>query len=351
MPKRKTCACAPAPRRGFTLIEVLVVVAIIALLIALLMPALASAREQARRTVCLSNLKQVSTGVQLWKAEQMMKKERVTTNFGWATYAFRTTKESRPIFTCPTDTKPFALPPVYADVYDGSTYHGRTASDGVFNHSWIKPGDVYEVDIQDSVDERYFGRDAATGDTDLVLTYTAPQGADYAEVRVKSIESGWKFNVFGHNGRALWQNVTGNSTSVPGSYQLPLLFMSYGANAAAGLTSVKGNPILLIENSKPGIFPESYAGMGSAGGGQPNDDLRQALRFRHGPRADSMYKDPKDLSYVARRSLNAAFLDGHVEGLSNSQIIGTGSQVIGNDLQWFRSTWLGNRGTTPTLSY
>lgn len=45
--------------RAFTLIEVLVVVAILALLIAVLLPSLASARERARCTMCLANLKQI----------------------------------------------------------------------------------------------------------------------------------------------------------------------------------------------------------------------------------------------------------------------------------------------------
>ena len=45
-------------KRGFTLIELLVVIAIIAILAAILFPVFARAREAARKTVCISNLKQ-----------------------------------------------------------------------------------------------------------------------------------------------------------------------------------------------------------------------------------------------------------------------------------------------------
>lgn len=47
-------------RRGFTLIEILIVIAIIALLAAILFPVFARARENARRASCLTNLKQIA---------------------------------------------------------------------------------------------------------------------------------------------------------------------------------------------------------------------------------------------------------------------------------------------------
>ena len=47
-------------RRGFTLVELLVVIAIIAVLMAILMPALNRVREQGKRAVCLSNVKQLA---------------------------------------------------------------------------------------------------------------------------------------------------------------------------------------------------------------------------------------------------------------------------------------------------
>jgi prepilin-type N-terminal cleavage/methylation domain-containing protein/prepilin-type processing-associated H-X9-DG protein len=70
-----TASLSPRPstnasvRSGFTLIELLVVIAIIAILAAILFPVFAQAREKARQTTCASNLKQMSTGLAMYRQD------------------------------------------------------------------------------------------------------------------------------------------------------------------------------------------------------------------------------------------------------------------------------------------
>jgi prepilin-type N-terminal cleavage/methylation domain-containing protein len=54
---------------GFTLIELLVVIAIIAILAAILFPVFAKAREKARQTACLSNMKQIGMGLMMYRQD------------------------------------------------------------------------------------------------------------------------------------------------------------------------------------------------------------------------------------------------------------------------------------------
>jgi prepilin-type N-terminal cleavage/methylation domain-containing protein len=54
-----------AGRRGFNLVELLVVIGIIALLVQLLMPGVQSSREAARRTTCKNQLRQLGVAAQL----------------------------------------------------------------------------------------------------------------------------------------------------------------------------------------------------------------------------------------------------------------------------------------------
>src|SRR5438128_6726307 len=80
---------------GFTLIELLVVIAIIAILAAILFPVFARAREQARKASCLSNLRQIGTGILMYAQDfdDVLPPPRIGTeftlsHFGWADLVF-----------------------------------------------------------------------------------------------------------------------------------------------------------------------------------------------------------------------------------------------------------------------
>src|SRR3990170_5499085 len=83
-----TCTHGVA-RRGFTLIELLVVIAIIAILAAILFPVFARARENARRSSCQSNEKQIALGFKQYIQDN---NEKYPASGGWRTAILDYTK-------------------------------------------------------------------------------------------------------------------------------------------------------------------------------------------------------------------------------------------------------------------
>ena len=94
--------------RGFTLIELLVVIAIIAILAAILFPVFGRARENARRTSCLSNLKQIGLSF----AQYTQDYDR-TLAYGQTEATCPRTRlnpytKSNQVWVCPSETNPAA---------------------------------------------------------------------------------------------------------------------------------------------------------------------------------------------------------------------------------------------------
>ncbi len=108
---------SPKITKAFTLIELLVVIAIIAILAAILFPVFARARENARRTSCLSNLKQIGLGVIQYTQDYDEKFPQVnvstagnatkvapyTVPYGWAD-ALQPYLKSTQLYQCPSDS-------------------------------------------------------------------------------------------------------------------------------------------------------------------------------------------------------------------------------------------------------
>ncbi|MBW3636022.1 MAG: DUF1559 domain-containing protein [Armatimonadetes bacterium] len=138
-------------KSGFTLIELLVVIAIIAILAAILFPVFGRARENARRSSCQSNLKQIALGITQYTQDydESFPLIRVHTSgpysdqrpAGWA-QAIQPYVKSTQILQCPSEIRPPSADPATADDNGGYTdyWYNAELAWNLANSNYITTG-------------------------------------------------------------------------------------------------------------------------------------------------------------------------------------------------------------------
>jgi len=167
--------------KAFTLIELLVVIAIIAILAAILFPVFARARENARKTSCLSNMKQLGLSFQQYVQDYdgnfpTTPNQGATYGPGWTKVLFPYVKSAQ-IFRCPSDSNP-----------NPSVSYGVNGLSLGFNQGWGNCCGVGGVNAEGPINEARLTTstktivlfEAISGDADATgnITYTTIDAAN-----------------------------------------------------------------------------------------------------------------------------------------------------------------------------
>ena len=194
--------------KAFTLIELLVVVAIISLLAAILFPVFARARENARRSSCLSNLKQIGLGVMMYTQDydERLPASSVSSAPIKPTFSAYVQPyiKSTQLFVCPSSSAP-ANGNSYGYNYYFLAYDA--ISGGVSLAQIQTPAETVMVTDKDDSSTRDFDYPPSlwrfNGGTSSTSATTSP-GYQYGNVDPKHLEGA---NVIWCDGHVKWQTI------------------------------------------------------------------------------------------------------------------------------------------------
>lgn len=237
--------------KGFTLVELLVVIAIIALLVSMLMPAIQRARESARRSSCLNNMRQLGIA-----SHNYLSSHRSFPS-GWIEPAVDPNNPNPPPLPCDIDITQFFTPPlvINAGTVPPITIQDWTLGAGWGLHSMLLP------EMEQSVLQINFVRPKTDVNPDPLIN----SNWEFIQVPVPSYvcpSSSYPDNRPGNLGYSSYRGCLGYVPSNTQNQQGPVengIFFRNSSIDDSDISDGMSNTILFAESMFGGFWGDSYA--------------------------------------------------------------------------------------------